>query len=220
MASNLIVKKITYEDTKPFILNIHYARRMPCIQYAFGLFEWDEFFETDRLIGICTFGQPPSPSLCRGIGGEQYRKRVLELNRLCLLPNKNKPNYASKLVGNALRQLPKGFYIVSYADTAWGHCGAIYQACNFIYTGLSAKRTDVYSPSGHARHATGNPNIRQTRSAKHRYIFITGKGGIKNQMLRDLKYPIKPYPKGDTVRYDTENPQVLVKTVVYEKEVS
>ena len=33
------VEVIDYEDTKPFILNIHYARRMPCIQYAFGLRE-------------------------------------------------------------------------------------------------------------------------------------------------------------------------------------
>ena len=32
------VKRITYNDTKPFILGIHYARRMPCIQFAFGAF--------------------------------------------------------------------------------------------------------------------------------------------------------------------------------------
>ena len=32
------VKRITYEETKPFILGIHYARRMPVIQYAFGLY--------------------------------------------------------------------------------------------------------------------------------------------------------------------------------------
>ena len=32
------VKEITYNQTKPFLLNIHYARRMPCIQYAYGLF--------------------------------------------------------------------------------------------------------------------------------------------------------------------------------------
>ena len=30
------VKPVSYQDTKPFILNIHYARRMPCVQYAFG----------------------------------------------------------------------------------------------------------------------------------------------------------------------------------------
>ena len=33
------VRRITYAETKPFILEVHYARRMPCVQYAFGLFE-------------------------------------------------------------------------------------------------------------------------------------------------------------------------------------
>lgn len=33
------VRQITYAETKPFILGVHYARRMPCVQYAFGLFE-------------------------------------------------------------------------------------------------------------------------------------------------------------------------------------
>ena len=32
------INKISYEDTKPFILNIHYAKRMPSITYSFGLF--------------------------------------------------------------------------------------------------------------------------------------------------------------------------------------
>ena len=33
------VERISYEETKPFLLGIHYARRMPSISYAFGLFE-------------------------------------------------------------------------------------------------------------------------------------------------------------------------------------
>ena len=32
------VRRITYEEAKPFILGIHYARRMPCVTHAFGLF--------------------------------------------------------------------------------------------------------------------------------------------------------------------------------------
>lgn len=51
------VKEITYNQTKPFLLNIHYARRMPCIQYAYGL------FIDDVLCGCVTYGQPASPSL-------------------------------------------------------------------------------------------------------------------------------------------------------------
>ncbi len=32
------VRRITYNETRPFLLGIHYARRMPCITHAFGLF--------------------------------------------------------------------------------------------------------------------------------------------------------------------------------------
>lgn len=34
----LHVRRIEYSETIPFIMGIHYARRMPCIQFAFGLF--------------------------------------------------------------------------------------------------------------------------------------------------------------------------------------
>ena len=76
------VKRISYNEAKPFILNVHYARRMPCIQFAFGLFD-----DTDELVGVVTYGQPASPSLCKGIAGEENRHKVLELNRLVILPN-------------------------------------------------------------------------------------------------------------------------------------
>lgn len=57
------VRRITYEETKPFLLNIHYARRMPCITDAFGLFLDGE------LIGVVTYGVPASHHLCIGVGG-------------------------------------------------------------------------------------------------------------------------------------------------------
>ena len=34
----LEVRRIEYADTKDWILNKHYAQRMPSITYAFGLF--------------------------------------------------------------------------------------------------------------------------------------------------------------------------------------
>ena len=68
--NKLYVRQISYEETKPFILNIHYARRMPCVQYAFGLYKDCE------LIGVITYGQPASPSLCKGLaGGRKSQKR-------------------------------------------------------------------------------------------------------------------------------------------------
>ena len=76
------IKKINYEDTKPFILNIHYAKRMPSISFAYGL------FFNKELVGMVSYGSPVSPSLCRGIAGIENKKLVLELNRLVLKYNK------------------------------------------------------------------------------------------------------------------------------------
>lgn len=163
------VRKIEYHDARPFIMNIHYARRMPTISYAFGL------FIDHRLVGVCTFGQPASPSLCKGLAGEKNRYDVLELNRLVFLPEFNGDNNASFLVGHSLKMLPKHTFVVSYADYGgWGHVGYVYQATNFLYTGMTKERTDKYSESGHSRHYKADETRRQLRTAKHRYVYLVG----------------------------------------------
>jgi hypothetical protein len=187
------VKAIPTELAKPMIMNIHYAHRMPCVMYSFGL------FDDGDLVGVCTYGMPPSNSLCRGVAGDTNQDKVIELNRLCFLPGKNGNNNASMLVGRSLKLLPKGLFVVSYADMGQGHVGYVYQATNWIYTGLSALRTVVFTESGkHSRHATGDPSIRQDRSRKHRYIYLTGD---KKKQLGELMYKPEPYPKGDSMRY-------------------
>lgn len=196
------VKRITYEEAKPFILNIHYARRIPCIQFAYGL------FLNEKLIGICTYGQPASPTLCVGIAGEDNRKNVLELNRLVILPEYNGGNCGSYLVGNSLKMLPQRTFVVSYADWGgWNHVGYVYQATNWLYTGMTKPRTDKYSESGHSRHYKEGETRRQIRTAKYRYVFLVGNKKERRQMKQELKYTvITAYPKGNSVHYDTENP--------------
>lgn len=92
----LIVKKISRYECSDFILNIHYAKRWPSISYAYGLFEDFE------LIGAVTYGTPPSAPLRRGLCGDGFVTRVLELNRLCL--KYNRKNEASFLVGHSLKK--------------------------------------------------------------------------------------------------------------------
>ena len=76
------VLPIKSEEASPWILQKHYAKRLPSISYAFGL------FDGNVLVGVVTYGMPASPFLCVGVCGEQHRNIVLELNRLCLLNNK------------------------------------------------------------------------------------------------------------------------------------
>ena len=209
------VRRISYDETKPFLLTIHYARRMPCITDAFGL------FEDGRLIGVVTYGIPASYNLCVGICGKEYKDDVRELNRLVLLPEYNGKNYASFLVGRSLKMLDNGIIVVSYADTGWGHCGYIYQVTNFIYTGLSAQRNDVYQPNGLHPRAYDKENhseYLQTRNPKHRYIYFCGDKRTRKKLLKLLKYPIKPYPKGDDVKYDINNPTPVIPIKIIKRE--
>lgn len=204
----LTVKRIAYEDTKNFILFIHYARRMPCVQYAFGLFDGDYPYP----VGVVTYGQPASPPLCKGVAGEENRKNVLELNRLVLYPEYNGGNYASFLVGQSLKMLPHGTFVVSYADWGgWHHVGYVYQATNWLYTGLTKPRTDKYSEGGHSRHYAEGETRRQPRTAKHRYVYLVGDKREVKQMRKQLNYPVlDKYPKGDSEHYDLKKPMPFV----------
>jgi len=185
---NLLVKKIDYADTKHMILNVHYAKRMPSISYAYGM------FDGEQMVGIVTYGSPASPWLCKGVCGEEYRKEVIELNRLVLMYNKK--NEASYLVSKSLKMLPKPKIIVSYADTARNHIGYVYQATNFLFTGTTKGRTDQASANGkHRRHSLGDKTKRVYRSPKHRYITFIGTKHEKNNYRKALKYNIESYPK-------------------------
>ena len=207
---NYSVNKITYEETKPFILHIHYAKRMPSISFAYGLFFKNE------LVGVVCYGSPPSQSLCKGIAGEEYKGKVLELNRLVL--KYNIKNEASYLVGNSFKLLPKPKIVVSYADTSQNHTGYIYQATNFIYTGLSDKRTEWRMKDSNKHSKTicekyslderkNNPDKFYVidRPRKHRYIYIIGNKKDKKNILNKLKYPIFQYPKFKNINYKTNN---------------
>ena len=57
----LEIRQISYEETKDLILNVHYARRIPSISFAYGL------FKHNKIVGIVTYGSPASPFLCKGI---------------------------------------------------------------------------------------------------------------------------------------------------------
>ena len=190
------VKAIPSKLASPFIMNIHYAHRMPCIMYAFGL------FVDGDLVGVCTYGMPPSYTLSRGVAGFENRDKVIELNRLCFLPEWNGDNNASMLVGRSLKLLPKGLYVVSFADCgAYGHVGYVYQATNWIYTGKTEERNYMTMGYGnHTRHR-GSGGIKLTVQPKHRYIYLTGD---KKKQITKLRYPVLPYPKGDTQRYEVK----------------
>ena len=204
------VIQIQPKETYQWLLEKHYAKRIPQIMHAFGL------YVDGVLKGVVTYGIPASPALCMGICGKEYSDKVLELNRLCLMEN-NK-NESSFLVSNSIKLLPKPTIVVSYADTSQGHVGYVYQATNFLYTGLSANRVDWTIKGMEHKHSKtisdgmtlesikekyGDDFYYTERSRKHRYIFFHGSKTDKKIMRKLLKYNIEPYPKGNSQKYDS-----------------
>lgn len=193
------VRRINYKDTLDFILNIHYAKRIPHIIYAYGLFKFDE------LVGIVTYGKPASPALCNGLCGNKFSDKVLELNRLCL--KYNKQNESSFLIARTFKLLPNPSILVSYADTEQNHVGYVYQATNWFYTGLSDKRTEWRKKNSdlHSKTICEQFTIEQRlnnsdfyvvdRPRKHRYVFFLGTKRHKKIFKENLKYEIVSYPK-------------------------
>jgi hypothetical protein len=194
------VVRIESFHTYDWLLKKHYAHRIPSISFSFGLYDIER-----RLQGICTFGKPASPSLCEGICGKEFSPMVYELNRLCINDGLGE-NILSFFVGKCLTFFRTGFIFVSYADTEYGHHGYIYQATNWLYTGVTKERTDIGNEDGtHGRHydKTIDKTVnRKHRSAKHRYVFFAGTKRNRELLRSHLKYPILPYPKGDNKRYD------------------
>ena len=166
-----------------------------------------------------------SPALTKGAFNGLYQDTFLELNRLVINEGEDK-NALSFFVSQSLKQLPKPNVIVSYADTSQNHHGYIYQATNWIYTGLSAKRPDYHIKGLNLHSASITDSLGRTdkkegikqvtllrekygddfymedRARKHRYFYLLGGKQVKKQMLRNLAYQVEAYPKGDNKRYD------------------
>ena len=184
----------------------HYARRMPQISHSFGL------FENKLLVGICAFGVPA----CQA-NSSLGKYPMVELVRLVV--ETKKKNASSILISGSFKLLPKPIAIISYADKSVNHIGYIYQATNWIYTGISSGDVEYVIDGKHTHRknaynqfGTGSKtsiekmghivdSIKQ--GDKHRYCYFLGSKKQKKEMLKALKYPILPYPKGESKRYDT-----------------
>lgn len=218
------VKSIDADQCKEWFMYKHYAKRMPSISYSFGL------YVDDVLQGVCSYGRPVAHMLVKNAFNGHYQDDFLELNRLCVNDGLKK-NTLSFFVAQTLKQLPKPKVIVSYADTSMNHNGYIYQATNWIYTGLSVKFKDYMVKGFEHKHSAsildmvgrsdkdghldkvkllkqkfGEENVYMIdRPQKHRYFYLLGSKKQKKEMMKNIKYKIIPYPKGLNSRYDSSH---------------
>lgn len=195
------IQRIDYQTAMTVVVEKHYLHRKAPCSHAFGL------FCNNELKGVICYGTPSSHHLRVGIAGVANAKNVLELTRLwiCQTVPRNGESY---LIGRTLPLLDKEI-IVSYAEPSMGHIGVVYQASNWLYTGLSARRThwvveglaqhsqtlsDKYSAK-ELREKYGKAFKLVQRPRKHRYVYLRGNRRRKKELQAQLKYPILPYPK-------------------------
>lgn len=199
------IEPIGYKTAMMMVVSSHYLhRRAPC-SYSFGLIERD----TERVVGVVTYGKPASHWLCIGLCGKEEEASVIELTRLWIEDGTPK-NVESFLIGNTIKKVPHHI-IVSFAERDMGHVGTVYQATNWIYTGLSDRHVqweiegvdskhcrhvfDKYGGVKKAKEILGDKMKRTERPRKHRYVFFNCNKRRKRELLKKLRYPIEPYPK-------------------------
>lgn len=198
---NYTICQIDYRTAMDVIVREHYLHRKAPCSVAFGLFLAEE------LKGVVCYGTPSSSSLRSGIAGKENAGNVVELTRLWVcdsVPRNGESFLIGRTVGKAGKEI-----VVSYAEIQQGHIGVVYQATNWIYTGLSAKRTnwtveginkhcqtlaDKYTAK-EIREKYGDKFSLQERPRKHRYIFINAKGKRRDELMRVLRYTAQAYPK-------------------------
>jgi hypothetical protein len=143
--------------------------------YCYGLFLGEE------LVGCATYSNPQGiSSLKSWFGLDNSNQTVLELTRLCMIPELNGSNATSYLLGNSIKHLGKVLGIqavITLADDS-RHVGSIYQVCNFKYYGLTNKKTDFYTADGRVNPRGKTKDVQGVwlpRTRKHRYCYLLDK---------------------------------------------
>ena len=202
---SLVVIPIPLAAAKTLLVREHYLHSFPgATQLAFGV------FLSGRLSGAATFGSGPTNAyrLVDGAAPDD----CATLSRLWLsaeLPS----NSESRVIGLVLRALRRHIgvkFVLTYADPSQGHLGVIYQATNWLYTGLSEAMPLYDVGDGVARHsrslshAYGSHSVahfarhgvevrRVVQQRKHRYVYF-----LDPSWRPRLRAPVLPYPKKES----------------------
>lgn len=203
------VIKLNRKQCNEFVSKKHYYRKLGIFWEGFGL------IEKGMIMGVCVYGQPSPMIQKHAFSDRDFR--LYELTRL-VVQSKTK-NASSFLIAHSLKMLKsKPCAVVSYADSAMNHCGIVYQATNWLYTGSPKAcgknvviNGKIYHPSTLSDMGIKNQHKWAKEKGyelipqkpKHRYFqFVGNKRQIK-EMKSKLRYKvICKYPKCKKSMYD------------------
>lgn len=126
------VKDASLHEGQDLVKKYHYSKGGSNTRvYMHGLY----YKPTGELCGVAWW-VPPTRTCCESVNKDEWRK-VLTLTRLVIIPNVPK-NACSFLLAKSINIIKKeGRFVslVTYADEAMKHTGAIYKASNWEYIG-------------------------------------------------------------------------------------
>jgi hypothetical protein len=192
----------SHEAAKYAVEKWHYSRRMPNSKLVkIGVWEGGDF------VGVVIFGVGATPEIAKPFG--LNAEDVCELVRVALSRHVTP---VSRIVAIALRMLrgqcPKTKMVVSFADSAQGHHGGIYQAGGWVFIGTKAYHAYrvlgemVHPRTLYDRYGVGGQSIpwlrknvdpkaqRVITGAKHKYAMA-----FTDELRAKLNAKSLPYPK-------------------------
>ena len=141
----------THGETVRFIRTHHYARGAPNTStYRHGMYRIEFPPLVGDLAGVALW-IPPTRAAGESIAGAEWQG-VLCLSRLAIAPGVA-TNAASFLLGRSMRLIDRDRWpwLLTYADTALGHTGAIYKATNWTCLGPVNAGDTWTAPDGSQR---------------------------------------------------------------------
>lgn len=204
MSVDLRVDWCSYEAAKFACKNYHYSKKTPKSKNVFA-----GVWENQKYIGAVIFGVGVNRELSGPFNIESTQ--CCELVRVALTKHLSS---VSQIVSKAIRllkgQSPGLKLIVSYADPEEGHIGVIYQAMNWVYTGVSNPSEKVFYKGEwvHKRVVDlryGNHKGFKSRKTlpKYRYVYP-----LDRAMRKQIAPLAKPYPKREMCEQSVEGDTV------------
>ena len=199
MNSELKLGWCSYKAAKYACENWHYSKCMPA-----GKLIKVGVWENEKFIGAVIFGRGANNNM----GKEFLLKSIecAELVRVALDKHKNNVTRIVSIAIKKLKNLCSGLRLIySYADSEQGHTGKIYQAGNWIYTGVSISTETIingkrmHNRSVHSIYGCNSleyirKNVDKNAKhiqcgAKYRYLMPLDKDMRIKAMKKAMDYP-------------------------------
>ena len=187
----------SHEAAKYACVHFHYSKTMP-VSKSVRVGVWED----GKFIGAVLYAWGANPNI-----GKPYRLQMTEVAELVRVALSAHRSPVSRIMAIAQRMLCKQSsglrLLVSYADCEQGHHGGIYQASGWLYSGLTAPKTDFMlngvklQRRAYTGRNFGNGKMqlpamatRSESTVKHRYLMP-----LDDEMRARIEPLRKPYPK-------------------------